>query len=137
MARPPSALYDIIRASVTALVFFLGVARRVEIVMHVTQMIDSEAHVTVELGKKGVIKSLGEDTRVAHVVGSAKSNWRRTVALTRRKRMVAYILACVTLQFAVTVRRRTFFQENPSIVSRGKTWGRSLAASNFASSTSG
>ena len=44
-------------------------------VMHVMQMIDSrrwdEKHATV---KRHVIKLLGEDTRVAHVVGSAKSN---------------------------------------------------------------
>ena len=72
---------------------------------------------TVKLEKGGVIRSLGEDTRVALVVGSTEPNWRRTVAVARRKRMVAYILAYVTLLFAVMVRRRTFFQENPSIVS--------------------
>ena len=69
-----------------------------------------------------VIGSLGEDTRVDHVVGSAKSNWRRTVTLTRRKRMVAYIIACVTLLFAVMVRRRTLRHSPTSRWSQASWW---------------
>ena len=38
------------------------------------------------------------------------------VAISRRKRMVARDVADVPLLFAVMVRRRTFFQEDPSIV---------------------
>ena len=38
------------------------------------------------------------------------------VAIPRRKRMVAQNIAEVPFLFAVTVRRRTFFQEDPSIM---------------------
>ena len=53
----------------------------------------------------------GEETRIARVDGRAKM-----VAISRRKRMVAHNIADVLLLFAVMVRRRTFFQEDPSIV---------------------
>ena len=47
---------------------------------HVMQMSDNrrwkETHVTVELQREASSGPLGEDTRVAHVIGSAKSNWR-------------------------------------------------------------
>ena len=39
------------------------------------------------------------------------------VALSRGEGMVAYILADVSLLFAVMVRRRAFFKEDSSIVS--------------------
>ena len=39
------------------------------------------------------------------------------VAIARRKRMVAHNTADVSLLFTVIVRRRAFFQEDPSIVS--------------------
>ena len=41
----------------------------------------------------------------------------RMVAIFRRKRMVAHNVADVHLLFAAKVRLRTFFQEDPSIVS--------------------
>ena len=94
-------------------------ARRVEMVMHVMQMNDNrswnETHVTVELEARSVIR-LGEDTRVAQLWVALNLNWRRTVTLSRRERMVARNIADVSLLFAVVVRRRTFFQENPSIM---------------------
>ena len=40
----------------------------------------------------------------------------RMVAISRRKRMVAHNITDVSFLFAVMVRRRTFFQEDPSIV---------------------
>ena len=62
-----------------------------------------------------VIRSLGENTRKARVVGRTHGR-ARMVATSRRKRMVAHNITDVHLLFAVMVRRRTFFQEDPAIV---------------------
>ena len=90
--------------------FSFGWHAGVEMVMHVMQMIEKQKvdcnTCDCRIGKGRVIKSLGEDTRVAHFERSAKSNWRRTVALSRRKRMVAHNIADVSQLFAV-------IQQNP------------------------
>ena len=63
--------------SVRAVCFLFFVARRVEMVMHAMEMIDNrrwnESHVIVQ---KEASSGHMVGTRVAHVVGSAKSNWR-------------------------------------------------------------
>ena len=53
-------------------------------------------------------------TRTASVVGRTHG-CARTVAMSRRKRLVAQNIADVPLLFAVMVRRRTFSQQDPSI----------------------
>ena len=89
---------------------YFFVARGVEMVMHVMQMSDNrrwnETHVTVELDEEASAGHLVRTHRVAHVVGRAISNWRRTITLSRRKRMVAYNIADVSRLFAGMVRRK-------------------------------
>ena len=74
---------------------------------------------TTEAVKKGrsVIRSLGKDVRVV-LVERERSNVRIDASgrLLRGQRMVVHNVADVPLVFAVMVRRRTFFQEDPSIV---------------------
>ena len=82
--------------------------------MHVMQMIDSrrwdETHVTVELEKEA-----SSDYLVGtHALLMLQEAQNRTAngRLSKKKRMVAYILTFLTFTFTVMIRRRTFFQEN-------------------------
>ena len=70
------------------------------------------------LNEKGnVVRSLGEDVRVVLVKECAQTYVRTANGcLIRGQRMVAHNVADVSFVFAVMVRRRTFFQEDPSIV---------------------
>ena len=67
---------------------FFGVARRVQMVMHAMWMINNVGRmkhtVLVELGKGSVIRSLGEDTRVAHVVGIAQRTCAKGRDITKK-----------------------------------------------------
>ena len=65
---------------------------------------------------RSVIRSLGEDIRVALVEGKRSNVLTANGRLLRGQRMVAHNVADVSFLFAVMVRRRTFFQEDPSIV---------------------
>ena len=59
-----------------------------------------------------VIRSLGEDARIALVEGRTHGR-ARMVTMSRRKRMVAHNIADTPAFLAVMVRRRPFFQETP------------------------
>ena len=86
--------------------------------MHVVQMTDNREEGNACDGRRrhgSVIRSLGGDTRTALVAGRTHGR-ARMVATSRRKRMVAPSIADVPFLFAVMVRRRTFFQEDPSIM---------------------
>ena len=65
--------------------------------------------------KGSVIRALGEDTRIVRVASRTHGR-AQMAAISRRKRTVAHDIADVPLLFAVMVRRRTSFQEDPSIV---------------------
>ena len=66
-------------------------------------------------GKGSVTRTHGEDARKTLVVGRSHGR-ARMVAISRRKRMVAHNIADTPSLLAVVVRRRPFFQEDPSIM---------------------
>ena len=63
-----------------------------------------------------VVRSLGEDIRVVLVERKRSSALTAKGRLSRGQRMVAHHVADVSFLFAVMVRRRAFFHEDPSIV---------------------
>ena len=80
------------------------------------QMIDNRDWRATHATAGSVTRSLGEDTHVALVVGRTHERARMVAISRRRKRMVAPSIADVPFLFAVMVRRRTFFQKDPSIM---------------------